>query len=218
MRGTLNEKSTSFLILMLCTSVAVLSCQHADKDSEDVSATNESIGNASNPNNLPHPQTANEFATRIYVSTVPQQPPEKIAECIEQIAAIGKESANQDDMQKAVVTTQTLFAQNLPLYHNCFYQLAARLDNRLAQGGPLVSELSREFFETTQALWIMAKALDKISGKKHYYSYLKQRYVQISKDVFGRHVAPLGDAFDEKKKPGGNIKQTNNKAARPHEQ
>ncbi len=219
MHGTLMQKSTTLVALMLCTSMAMLSCRHGDKDSTEVSSASASSADAaSNPNNLTHPQTANEFATRIYVSTIPQQPSEKIVECIEQITAIGKESANQDDMQKAVFSTQSLFAQNLPLYHNCFYQLAARLDNRLAQGGPLVSELAHEFFETTQAMWIMAKALDRVTGKKAYYSYLKQRYIQISRDVFGRNVAPLGDGFDEKRKPGGNIKQTNEKAAGPYKQ
>ena len=219
MRRTLLRISTQFIALTLCSTVAVFSCRHGDKKKSATNSASENLADpTSNPNNLTHPQTANEYATRIYVSTVPQQPAEKIAECIEQITAIGKESANQDDMKTAVIATQSLFAQNLPLYHNCFYQLAARLDNRLAQGGPLVSELAHEFFETTQAMWIMAKALDRVTGKKAYYSYLKQRYVQISQDVFGRHVAPLGDAFDEKKSPGGNIKQSNEKAAGPHKQ
>jgi hypothetical protein len=212
------QKSRFLTAVMLCISV-VFSCQHKDKGNDLNSSIEENkSSNEINPNSLKHPQTANEYATRVYVSTVTDQSPEKISECIEQITAISKESSNQDDMQKAVLSTQSLFNQNLPLYHACFYQLAARLDNRLAQGGPLLSELSREFFETTHAMWIMAKALDRVVGKKNYYSYLKQRYVQISRDVFGRSVAPLGDGFDEKKSPGGNVKQTNEKAAGPYKQ
>ena len=215
----MKNPSTQLLALLICTVIAAFSCMHGDKDSDPASSENEGKSDSvTGAKELTHPQAANEFATRIFVSTATQHPPEKITECIEQITAISKDSSNQDDMVKAIGTTQSLFAQNLPLYHSCFYQIAARLDNRLAQGGPLISELSKEFFETTHAMWIMAKALDRVTGQKAYYSYLKQRYVQISQDVFGRHVAPLGDGFDEKKKPGGNIKQTNEKAAGRYKQ
>jgi len=217
MKMVLTQKPRSTAVLLLCLFTAVASCKHGGSSDSNLESTSDGTLD-DDPQNLRHPQAANEYATRVFVSTVTQQPPEKIEECIEQISVIGKESANQDDMLKAVTSSQPLFAQNLPLYHACFYQLAARLDNRLAQGGPLVTELAREFFETTQAMWIMAKALDKIVGKKNYYSYLKQRYIQISRDIFGRDVSPLGDAFDEKKKPGGNVNQLNEKAAGPYKQ
>ncbi len=213
-RLTWKRKTKVLIALTLSTAPGVFSCRHGDRVSGPQSSDSEKSSiEIIESLNLTHPQAANEFATRIFVSTTVQQPEEKISECIEQIAAIGKDSANQDDMVKAIATSQPIFAQNFPLYHTCFYQIAARLDNRLTQGGSLVSELSSEFFETTQAMWIMAKALDQVSGKNVYYSYLKKRYVQISRDVFGRHVTPLGDGFDEKKKPGGNIKQTREKAA-----
>jgi hypothetical protein len=212
----LQRKTSLLLTLTLCSYLAG-ACQHSDKDSDTASSDSDSENSETErTTNLPHPQAANEFATRIFVSTAAQHPQEKINECIEQVSAIGRDSFNQDDMVKAVASSQALFTQNFPLYHNCFYRLAANLDNRLAQGGPLVTELSGEFFETIQAMWIMAKALDKVSGKKVYYPYLKQRYVQISRDVFGRQVAPLADGFDEKRKPGGNVKQSDNKAAGPY--
>jgi hypothetical protein len=212
----LKLKTNVFFALTLCSYLAG-ACQHTNKDSDITGSDSDSENtSAEDATDLPHPQAANEFATRIFVSTTTQHPQEKINECIEQVSAIGRDSFNQDDMVKAVFSSQAIFAQNLPLYHSCFYQLSARLDNRLAQGGPLVTELSGEFFETIQAMWIMAKALDRVTGKKVYYTYLKQRYVQISRDVFGRQVAPLGDGFDEKRKPGENIKQSDNKAADPY--
>lgn len=167
------------------------------------------IGNSS----MRHPQKANAWATRMLVNTSMQQPQDKISECIEQISAIAKDSGNQDDMAKAVSQTRALVSQNLPLYHHCYYQIAARLDDRLAKGGALMTDMAYQFFESTKAMWIMARALDEVTGKKLYFSYLKSRYIQISRDTFGRKVGPIGSGFDDKTSAGGGTTQPQSKAA-----
>lgn len=160
-----------------------------------------------------HPQKANAWATRMLVDTSMQQPQDKISECIEQISAIANDSGNQDDMVKAISQTRILVSQNLPLYHHCYYQIAARLDDRLAKGGVLMTDMAHQFFEASKAMWIMARALDAVTGKKTYFSYLKSRYIQISRETFGRNVNTIGSPFDSKINPGGETKQPQNKPA-----
>jgi hypothetical protein len=196
------------------------SCKSTSGPEDDTSgissATDDSDGSDGNDEDeggLKHPQKANAWATRVLISTSTDQPQEKIAECMEQIGAIARDAGNQDDMQRAIVQTRTLVSQNLPLYHQCYYQIAARLDDRLAQGGVLVTTMASQFFETMKAMWIMARALDAAAGGRRYFNYLKGRYIQISRDVFGRNVSPVALPFDEKITPGGGTTQPQSKPA-----
>ena len=94
----------------------------------------------------------------------------------------------------------SLASADTELYHFCFYQLMVRLDDRLAVGGPLMTEVATNFIDGMKALWILAGGLDALSGQQHYFDYLRARYVQISKDVFGRDVVvvgpPMGGVID----------------------
>lgn len=144
----------------------------------------------------PHPKHATASDTRTFLTTSPQPSVEKIAECIEQVTTLANEAGNQDDMVTAPEALKALVAIDTTLYHFCFYQLVNRLDERLAIGGPLMGELATVFFDTMKALWIMARALDRVTGQDRYFTYLRARYVQMSQDYFGRDVQvvapPLG--------------------------
>jgi hypothetical protein len=43
-----------------------------------------------------------------------------------------------------------------------------------------------------KTLWIFARGLDALDGRTRYYDYLYVRYVQLSKQYFGRDVDRIG--------------------------
>lgn len=147
---------------------------------------------------LEHPKKATAWHTRHLVTTTPQPAAERITDCIEQVTTIAEEAGNQDDMLAAPELVRALAVKDPALYHFCFYQLAGRLDERLQVGGPLMSEVATVFFETMKALWIMARALDLAAAttgaprEERYFSYLRKRYVDLSREYFGREVEIVG--------------------------
>lgn len=215
------------LISVAFTAFTFQSCKSTTGQQDDSSETDEAENSeededdedrayeADEQTGLKHPREANAWATRVLVSTTNDQPQDKIFECMEQIAAIAKDAGNQEVMRDAIVQTKTMVGQNLPLYHQCYYQIAARLDDRLAQGGVLLTAMANQFFDTMKAMWIMARALDAAAGGRRYFNYLRGRYIQISRDVFGRNVSPVALPFDEKVSPGGGLAQPQTKPAGP---
>ena len=70
--------------------------------------------------------------------------------------------------------------------------MVLRLDERLDKGGALMSELAPAFLDGMKTLWIFARGLDALDGRTKYYDYLYTRYVQLSKQYFGRDVERIG--------------------------
>jgi hypothetical protein len=142
----------------------------------------------------PHPQKITAYHTRILIDTVAQPKAEDVRRCIETLSALTKEATNEDDLLILPQQLDGPIKDNPHLYHFCFYQVVARLDQRLDEGGPLIEELSDIFLETMKGLWMLATALDlnygyTDSGK--YLFYLKNRYMQMSKDYFGRALTTI---------------------------
>jgi hypothetical protein len=86
----------------------------------------------------------------------------------------------------------TLAAAQQQVYHFCFYQMVLRLDERLNKGGPLLSEMAPTFLAQMKTLWIFARGMDALDGNSKYYTYLYKRYVDLSKQYFGRDLQQLG--------------------------
>lgn len=179
-----------------------------DEDEEDDDEADEQIG-------PPFPTQASAWHTRMLIASNPQPTAERVHGCIEQLSQISAESANQQDMMAAQSQITTLAANDPDLYHYCFFQLMVRLDDRLAVGGPLMSEVATSFFDSMRALWIMARGLDALTGRTRYFDYLQRRYVQISKDTFGRDVEVVGPPMGTVRSGYGQTAPTMTKPAGP---
>ncbi len=137
---------------------------------------------------LLHPQEASAWATRVLVMTTPQPPAARVSGCLEQLRALAHEAADQQAMMLAEEQLAKILVKDPQLYHFCFYQMAVALDERLNARASLFDDLAPAFFDSMRGLWIFARALDRGGGGTRYFDYLKRRYVQISKTVFGREL------------------------------
>lgn len=164
---------------------AKLAAKEDDEDEEDDDADGKA-------GTLPHPEKATAWATRNLIATHPQPSNEKVAQCMDDLAKIAADAGNPQDMLQAQVQAANLAAADVGLYHYCFYQLMVRLDERLERGGPLMADVATVFFDTMRALWILARGLDVATGRERYFPYLRERYVQLSKQHFGRDVEVVG--------------------------
>jgi len=146
---------------------------------------------------LPTPAKPTAWATRTFIATASLPSTTKINACIDQVQQIAADAGNAQDMLNAQAQVTNLAATDALTYHYCFYQMVVHLDERLAVGGPVMTDLATTFFHSMRALWLFARGLDALTGQTAYFSYLQARYVQLSHDVFGRDVKvvgpPLGD-------------------------
>lgn len=96
--------------------------------------------------------------------------------------------------------------KNPELYHWCFYRIATLIDWSLEKDdGVLPREKMPRFFNRMKALWALARVLDNIYSTRMYFSYIRIRYMQISKDYFGRPLevvtSPLGEPYKNNTTP-----------------
>ena len=93
-----------------------------------------------------------------------------------------------------------------------------QLDEKLRNDalGVLLEDRSLTFSKEMKSLWILALALDKATGSKKYFAYLRTRYLDLSKDFFARDLEifapPMGtkkkrqeNKNSQRKKPAGEV-------------
>ena len=141
---------------------------------------------------FPHPSKATAWHTRVLLYSTPQPTADELYRCIDKVKKIGGEAGNPQDMLTLPSQITSLAASQNKIYHFCFYQMMLRLDERLDKGGALMSELAPAFLDGMKTLWIFARGLDALDGRTRYYDYLYVRYVQLSKQYFGRDVERIG--------------------------
>ena len=141
---------------------------------------------------MPHPSKATAWQTRALLFTTPQPKAEDLFRCIDQVTRIGKQAGNQYEMMTLAPQISALAAPQLRTYHFCFYQMVMRLDEKLTKGGPMLTEMAPTFLSSMKTLWIFARGMDTLDGKTRYFDYLYKRYIDMSKQHFGRDLERLG--------------------------
>lgn len=160
------------------------------------------------------PETANARDTRLLLvtSTLPAQ--DRLQSCQNEMKALAQNIRNLEDLilQKKRILYE--IGQNSNLYHWCFFKLVTVLDNKLQNDdlGIRLEVRYQNFNLYMKALWILAAALNDTLSTRRYLVYLRTRYIQISRDFFGRQIdvirAPLGDRGQNQgipKKPQGEV-------------
>lgn len=137
---------------------------------------------------LVHPSKPTAYATRVLLTTANLPIATDLAKCADEMKAIANKAANKDLLAQAQMSLMNTVSSNPTLYHYCFYNMMMELDQKLDQGGPIMTDLADQFFAGFRALWILGRTLDASSGTSAYFDYLRKRYVQISKDYFGRNL------------------------------
>ena len=129
----------------------------------------------------------------------PQPPTTQISSCIEQINSIGENAQSQEEMVISRNQLVPLVESNQFLYHFCFFTIMAQVDQKLLEGGPVMTQQAPMFLAAMRSLWILASSLDSVDEERKYFSYLKKRYIQLSEEIFGRQLETIGS-------PMGNLR------------
>lgn len=139
-------------------------------------------------------------------SELPEQ--SKLDECRKEIEALGEYATSQDALILATQKFRAMVADDLELYHWCFYYSMVVLDNKLENDGLGIywEQKNQKFAEHMKSLWILALSLDQILKTKSYFTFLQRRYIQISRDYFAKDLdavsSPLGGNLEPPKKKG----------------
>lgn len=191
--------TVSYLLLTTSPFTSCSTTSYSDSDSEsnhEGNGEDEDGFEAEEPqqadNGLPHPAKPTAWHTRTFLYATPQPNPQLLFSCMDQVSHLASEAGNQQDMITASSHVTTLAAQEPTLYHYCFYQMMVRLDERLDRGGPLMTDMAKAFLDGMKSLWIFARGLDSANGRTQYFDYLQKRYIQLSKQYFGRDVEKIG--------------------------
>ena len=147
---------------------------------------------------LPFPQKPTRHSTRVMLLAQPQPIASQINACREQVQSIGLNAQSQEEMAIARKQLVPLVEADTIIYHFCFFQLMAELDQKLLEGGSVMTQQAPVFLDTMRSLWIVASALDTVSDTERYFNYLKKRYMELSASIFGRTLETIGP-------PMGNI-------------
>ena len=180
-------------------------------------ATNNGNGSVSGRPKPPQPKEATAWETRKLLVTSKLPSIELLNNCQEELRALASDAGSQDDMLRLQKNIRLAAARNPELYHWCFYRTATLIDWSLERDeGILPREKMPRLFARFKALWALGLALDSIYGTKRYFSYIRIRYIQISRDYFGRPLevitTPLGQPYKStdsgsKKKEAGEFKE-----------
>lgn len=155
---------------------------------------------------MPHPKEATAWDTRKLLLTNKLPPTDQLNNCQEELRALSSETGSQEDMIRLENNIRSAAIRNPNVYHWCFYRLVTLIDSSLEKDeGVMPREKMPRFFARMKGLWALARVLDKIYGTKLYFSYIRVRYMQISRDFFGRPLevitAPLGESNSNRPKP-----------------
>jgi hypothetical protein len=137
---------------------------------------------------LVHPKEANAWFTRRLLMTVAQPSATKINECKENTEGATKDATNLRGLNEVAESLQATVEKRLNIYHWCFYQMMADLDQKLENDSSLMQDKANLFFGRMPALWAIAQSLDQATESPVYMNYLRTRYTDISQNMFGRRL------------------------------
>ena len=144
-----------------------------------------------------HPTAPTPQATQQLLLEHPLSP-EALQTCWTQVETATGKIVDERDLLHAKKQLALLMATDKVMYHWCFYHMVDDLDRRLRSDERSLSDRVLAFYAGMKVLWGLARVLDDASeqGKGMYFTYLRDRYEEISRDVLGREVAPQGRPLD----------------------
>ena len=164
--------------------------QEAESEDDDEG----SDGEKPDATDLSHPKQPSAWNTKMLVIMNPMPSKSQLEICRGQFAALGKLATSPDALRSAETQAINTVEQNLVLYHWCFYHTMNLLDEKLSNDQMEVNYSLKysNFLATMKSLWILARAMDRSSKTKAYFTYLRRRYVDLSRQHFVRNVDVLG--------------------------
>lgn len=169
-----------------------------DGSEEDSVESSLTIDSGDGP--LAHPVAPSKWRTQELMLRASLPNYEKLQACQTEVRALGAKAINRELLLESRNILAQAVNRNKVIYHWCFYLTAMQLDNQIDKLDVKVSFLDKYklFIKEMKGLWILARALDATFGSKRYFGYIRSRYIDMTRDYFGRDLtvisAPLGDA------------------------
>jgi len=169
------------------------SASEADEDSDDAEDSDTESGDSASDDEHPQPRSTSAWDTRkLLMANRATINHEAVQTCRDSLTALTTNAESQEDMLRAVETVLPLVARDSGTWHWCFFHLVVTLDERMERGGSLFEELAPAFFDTMRKLWVLSVALDKHDEGNTYFKFMRRRYIDMSRDWFGRRVDVVG--------------------------
>ncbi len=147
---------------------------------------------------LSHPEKADAWSTHKLIVENKQPRQGEIDECEARVTKTSASARNDQDLLAAKSHLGKAVSQGVALYHWCFYQTVRTLDQKLADSEFSLDQKGEEFFQKMKGLWLLAKALELATGDQHYFIYLRDRYIQLNRDIFGRSMESMAPPIDDR--------------------
>ena len=144
----------------------------------------------------PLPNAATAWDTQVLLLSNQLPSSEQIQNCRLSVENLSATADDESSMIKARDSLSTTISEKFPLYHWCFFILMHQVDTKLESVGSDLKSKADFFLTKMQQLWILARALDSFESDSTYFLYLRDRYVQISRSIFGRELRVIGKSMD----------------------
>lgn len=171
-------------IQIVCMSLCMTACMSAQNDS----VSEQSAVSSLQAEEFAHPEEDSAWATQALLLTEERLSEKDLKPCLDELASLADLPTVQSAWKERAEAWAAKVEDKPELYHWCYYQSFADLEQRLAAQTLSLAEKKVLFTDRMQVLWVLAFALQKALSERRYFSFLQNRYIKISKDVFGRDI------------------------------
>lgn len=137
-----------------------------------------------------HPKHPRGWDTHVLIMDHKEEIKVTIDSCNEKLTSINLFDIDKNDIDQQVNHFVKIIEKSPLDYHWCFYLLHLELDKQIEDQNKTIHDKSLIFQKETSRLFFLAKGLDAF-GKNNqttYVDYLRERYISLSKNVFGRRL------------------------------
>lgn len=184
---------------------------------EDSKNEMKSVNNSKMNDELPHPRTSSEWDLNLFIVGNNRPPANEINECIKELLVLTKDATNDFSL----IESKNKFTENVEdkseFYHWCFYSMLHALDLKLDEETMGLEKRKNIFFKNMRGLWLLSQTLDESREVQIYFSFLRSRYLDMSKKYFGRDLEIVNQPFSgyktqiekasTEKKPAGAVEE-----------
>lgn len=208
-------KAIFLLFLTSCSLFSPPKIQQEAYQQEDISSTknneekdpffeDENVNIAKNRLFLSHPKISNAWNTKRLVLTEKTPSDEILVDCSQEMIALTKNIGNPEELLLVKEKIHLEIKKDPYLYHWCFYKSMIILDDKLLNDdlGLFFEIRNKNFLNRMRALWLLAVVLDRVRSTDKYFKYMRRRYIQLSKDFFGRDIVVVSSPFQGFKRSG----------------
>ena len=183
--------------------IAILGCETLfgpDEATDQFIQGQEDLGpGAIEIEHVAHPKKPTAWHTRMLLLRHENLDASHLKKCQDELGELIQSTNTQQGFLEARLSILPAVQASPGPYHWCFYHTMRELDFALEKANMPLTKKATVFFREMKKLWILGRALDtsnEISEADLYFDYLRQRYVDISTQIFGRTIEVVGDSLD----------------------